>query len=126
MTAITAPKVRAKLLDRELRTRPEGAPRFRIGAPSVATSAGAKTMLWIVWALLLVSHGALSRWAQTADSYAKVSVLGDVMLMAVALITLDQLQGLGFAEVLRVGVFFTAFGWAGRQLMGSVLESSMT
>jgi hypothetical protein len=83
-------------------------------------------MLWIVWALLLVSHGAVSRWAQTADSYAKVSVLGDVMLMAVALITLEQLQGLGLAEVLRVGVFFTAFGWAGRQLMGSVLRSSVT
>jgi hypothetical protein len=83
-------------------------------------------MIWIVWALLLVSHGALSRWAQTADTYAKVSVLGDVLLIAVALITVDQLQGLGFAEVLRIGVFFTAFGWAGRQLMGSVLKSSMT
>jgi hypothetical protein len=83
-------------------------------------------MIWIVWALLLVSHGALSRWAQTADSYAKVSVLGDVLLIAVALITVDQLQGLGFAEVLRIGVFFTAFGWVGRQLMGSVLKSSMT
>jgi hypothetical protein len=83
-------------------------------------------MLWIVWALLLVSHGALSRWAQTADNYAKVSMLGDVMLLAVALITLDQLQGLGFGDVLRVGLFFTAFGWAGRQLMGSVLKSSMT
>jgi hypothetical protein len=83
-------------------------------------------MIWIVWALLLVSHGALSRWAQTADSYAKVSVLGDVVLIAVALITVDQLQGLGFAEVLRIGVFFTAFGWAGRQFMGSVLKSSMT
>ena len=83
-------------------------------------------MVWIVWALLLVSHGALSRWAQTADSYAKVSVLGDVLLIAVALITVDQLQGLGFAEVLRIGVFFIAFGWAGRQLMGSVLKSSMT
>jgi len=83
-------------------------------------------MIWIVWALLLVSHGALSRWAQTADSYAKVSVLGDVLLIAVALITVDQLQGLGFAEILRIGVFFTAFGWAGRQLMGSVLKSSMT
>jgi hypothetical protein len=78
-------------------------------------------MIWIVWALLLLSHGALSRWAQTADSFAKVSVLGDVMLIAVALITVDQLQGLGVAEVLRVGMFFTAFGWAGRQLMGSVL-----
>jgi hypothetical protein len=84
--------------------------------------AGAKTMIWIVWALLLVSHGALSRWAQTSDSYAKVSVLGDVMLIAVALITVDQLQGLGLPEVLRVGLFFTAFGWTGRQLMGSVLK----
>jgi hypothetical protein len=79
-------------------------------------------MIWMVWALLLVSHGALSRWAQTAASYAKVSVLGDVMLIAVALITLDQLQGLGFPEIVRVGAFFTAFGWAGRQLMGSVLK----
>jgi hypothetical protein len=79
-------------------------------------------MIWIVWALLLVSHGALSRWAQTSDSYAKMSVLGDVVLIAVALITLDQLQGLGLTEVLRVGLFFTAFGWAGRQLMGSVLK----
>jgi hypothetical protein len=80
-------------------------------------------MIWIVWALLLISHGALSRWAQTAASYAKVSVLGDVLLIAVALITVDQLQGLGSAEVLRVGVFFTAFGWTGRQLMGSVLST---
>jgi hypothetical protein len=81
-------------------------------------------MIWIVWALLLVAHGALSRWAQTADSYAKVSVLGDVLLIAVALITIDQLQGLGLAEILRVGVFFTAFGWVGRRLMGSVLGSA--
>jgi hypothetical protein len=79
-------------------------------------------MIWIVWALLLVSHGALSRWAQNADSYAKASVLGDVMLIAVALITVDQLQGLGLPDVLRVGLFFTAFGWAGRQLMGSLLK----
>jgi hypothetical protein len=80
-------------------------------------------MMWIIWALLLLAHGAFSRWAKTADSYAKVSVLGDVMLIAVALITVDQLQGLGLPEVLRVGVFFTAFGWAGSQLMGSVLKS---
>jgi hypothetical protein len=79
-------------------------------------------MIWIIWALLLVSHGAVSRWAQTSDSYAKVSVLGDVLLMAVALITVDQLQGLGLPDVLRVGIFFTAFGWAGRQLMGSLLK----
>src|SRR3984957_7240217 len=113
-----------------MRSRTAYTPRrhrsFKNRAPCGHHCAGAKTMLWIVWALLLVSHGALSRWAQTAYSYAKVSVLGDVMLMAVALITLDQLQGLGFAEVLRLGVFFTAFGWAGRQLMGSVLRSSVT
>jgi hypothetical protein len=126
VTAITDSKVWAKLLDRELRTRLGARLVSKYGFLRSQLSLALKTMIWIVWALLLVSHGALSRWAQTADSYAKVSVLGDVMLMAVALITLDQLQGLGLAEVLRVGVFFTAFGWAGRQLMGSVLESSMT
>ena len=81
-------------------------------------------MIWILWALLLISHGALARWAQTAASYAKASVLCDVLLIAVALITVDQLQGLGVAEILRVGVFFTAFGWSGRQLMGSLLRRS--
>jgi len=80
-------------------------------------------MIWILWALLLIAHGAISRWAQTTRSYAKASVLGDVLLIAVALITIDQLQGLGIEEILRVGLFFTAFGWAGRQLMGSVLKS---
>ena len=80
-------------------------------------------MIWILWALMLIAHGAISRWAQTAHSYAKASVLGDVLLIAVALITIDQLQGLSIEEILRVGLFFTAFGWAGRQLMGSVLKS---
>jgi hypothetical protein len=80
-------------------------------------------MIWILWALMLIAHGAISRWAQTARSYAKASVLGDVLLIAVALITIDELQGLGIEEILRVGLFFTAFGWAGRQLMGSVLKS---
>jgi hypothetical protein len=32
------------------------------------------------------------------------------------------LQGLGFLDVLRVGIFFVAFGAAGRQLMHSVLS----
>ena len=80
-------------------------------------------MIWILWALMLIAHGAISRWAQAARSYAKASMLGDVLLIAVALITIDQLQGLGIEEILRVGLFFTAFGWAGRQLMGSVLKS---
>jgi hypothetical protein len=80
-------------------------------------------MIWILWALLLIAHGAVSRWAQTARSYVKVAVLGDVLLIAVALITIDQLQGLSTEEIVRIGLFFTAFGWAGRQLMGSVLKS---
>jgi hypothetical protein len=80
-------------------------------------------MIWILWALLLIAHGAVSRWAQTARSYANASVLGDVLLIAVGLITVDQLQGLGIVEILRVGVFFTAFGWVGRQLMGSLLRT---
>jgi hypothetical protein len=80
-------------------------------------------MIWILWALLLIAHGAISRWAPTARSYAKAAVLGDMLLIAVALITIDQLQGLSIEEIVRIGVFFTAFGWAGRQLMGSVLKS---
>lgn len=80
-------------------------------------------MIWILWALLLIAHGAVSRWAPTARSYPKVAVLGDILLIAVALITIDQLQGLSLEEIVRIGVFFTAFGWAGRQLMGSMLKS---
>jgi hypothetical protein len=82
------------------------------------------SMIWIVWALLLIAHGAVSRWAKTSQSYAQVSVVGDLLLIAVALITMDQLQGLGLEDVVRVGLFFTAFGWAGRQLMGSLLKTS--
>lgn len=54
--------------------------------------------------------------------YAKVAVVGDVVLIALALITIDELQGLNFADFVRVGLFFTAFGWSGRQLMGSLLR----
>ena len=79
-------------------------------------------MMWILWALMLICHGALTRWAKTARSYANVSVLGDVLLIAIALVTIDQLQGLGILDLLRVGIFFTAFGYAGRQLMGSLLR----
>lgn len=80
-------------------------------------------MIWILWALMLIAHGAISRWAPTSRRYAKAAVLGDVLLIGVALITIDQLQGLSIEEIVRVGLFFTAFGWAGRQLMGSVLKS---
>lgn len=79
-------------------------------------------MIWILWALLLIGHGAFVRWAETARSYAKVAVIGDLVLIAIALVTIDQLQGMGPVDVLRVGLFFVAFGTAGRQLMGSALR----
>ena len=72
--------------------------------------------------MLLLTHGAFSRWVETMRHYAKVAVIGDVLLIAVALITIDELQGLSFADIVRTGVFFTAFGWCGRQLMGSLLK----
>ncbi len=78
-------------------------------------------MTWILWAVLLITHGALSRWAKASRFYAPASVIADGMLIAIALVTVDQLQGLGFLDVLRIGVFFIAFGTAGRQLMQSVL-----
>jgi hypothetical protein len=78
-------------------------------------------MTWTFWAVLLITHGALSRWAKGSRFYATASVVADGILMAIGLITLDLLQGLGFLDVLRIGVFFVAFGTAGRQLMHSVL-----
>ena len=80
------------------------------------------SVIWTLWALLLLSHGAFSRWLETVENRAKVAVVGDVVLIAVALMTIDQLQGLSLADFVRVGIFFTAFGWAGRQLMGSLLR----
>jgi hypothetical protein len=79
-------------------------------------------VIWTLWALLLITHGAYSRWVETMENRAKVAVVGDVVLIAVALITIDQLQGLNFSQLVWIGLFFTAFGWAGRQLMGSVLK----
>jgi hypothetical protein len=81
-------------------------------------------MTWIFWAALLLTHGALSRWAKGSHFFAPVSIVTDGILIAIGLITIDQLQGLGIADVLRVGVFFIAFGTAGRQLMHSVLSRS--
>jgi hypothetical protein len=78
-------------------------------------------MTWIFWAVLLITHGALSRWAKGSRFYAPASVVADGMLIAIALITVDQLQGLGLLDVLRIGLFFIAFGTAGRQLMHSLL-----
>jgi hypothetical protein len=79
-------------------------------------------MTWILWATLLITHGALARWAKGSRFYAPASVIADGVLIAIALITIDQLQGSSVWEVLRVGVFFVAFGTAGRQLMDSVLN----
>jgi hypothetical protein len=90
-------------------------------------------MTWIFWAVLLLSHGALSRWAgglryrtKTSRLFAPAAIVADGILIAIALITVDQLQGLGLLDVLRVGIFFIAFGAAGRQLMNSVLSRSRT
>lgn len=79
-------------------------------------------MIWALWAVLLITHGAFSRWVETVENRAKVAVFGDVVLIAVASITLDQLQELNVADFVRVGIFFTAFGWSGRQLMGSLMR----
>jgi len=79
-------------------------------------------MTWILWAVLLLTHGALCRWAQGSHFYAPASIVADGILIAIGLITLEQLQDLPLADVLRVGVFFIAFGTAGRQLMNSVLR----
>jgi hypothetical protein len=79
-------------------------------------------MTWIFWAVLLITHGALSRWAKASRFYAPASVIADGMLIAIALITVDQLQGLAIPDMLRIGAFFIAFGTAGRQLMHSLLN----
>ena len=78
-------------------------------------------MIWIVWAFLLVSHGAISRFAQTSRHLPLMAFCGDVLLVGIALITLAQLQGMSVADTLRIGVFFAAFGTSGRQLMHHVL-----
>jgi hypothetical protein len=78
-------------------------------------------MTWILWAALLLTHGALSRWAKASRFYAPASIIADGILIAIALITVEQLQGLGIPDILRIGAFFIAFGTAGRQLMHSLL-----
>jgi hypothetical protein len=81
-------------------------------------------MIWILWAFMLLTHGALARWAKTARNYAKISVVTDVLIIAIGLMTVDQMQGMGIAEIARIGLFFVAFGAAGRQLMSTVLKRS--
>jgi hypothetical protein len=79
-------------------------------------------MFWMIWALLLVTHGALSRWVQSKAAQPLVATCSDVLLMAIGLLTIDQLQGLGALSIARVGLFFVAFGYAGRQLIGCYLK----
>jgi len=83
-------------------------------------------MTWFVWALMLITHGAVSRWAQSERAYALVSVLADCLLIAIAAITVEQLQELRALEVLRIGLFFIAFGTAGRQLASALLMAPGT
>jgi hypothetical protein len=78
-------------------------------------------MIWILWAVLLLAHGALARWAKGSRFFAPVSVVADGIMIAVALITVDQLQDMNVLDTLRIGLFFVAFGTAGRQLMNSLL-----
>jgi len=80
------------------------------------------TATWTLWAVLLIAHGAFTRWARTAARYATVSIFGDALLIAIALITLDQLQQADSTDFVRIGLFFVAFGFLGRQMMGSLLK----
>ena len=75
---------------------------------------------------MLVAHGAYSRWARTTRRYASLAVIADALLIVIALVTIDQIQDLRGLDTLRIGVFFIAFGVAGRELMGGVLRQLAT
>ncbi len=77
--------------------------------------------MWTLWALLLIVHGALSRWVQAAPSRPVAATSSDVLLITIGVLTVNQLEGLTILDALRVGLFFVAFGFSGRQLMGSLL-----
>ncbi len=79
-------------------------------------------MVWTVWAFMLVAHGAYARWAKTTRRYAALAIIADVLLIVIAVLTIDQIQDLRGIEWLRIGTFFVAFGVAGRQLMSGVLR----
>lgn len=79
-------------------------------------------MIWTLWAFMLLAHGAYVRWAQTTRRYAALAVIADALLIVIALVTMDQIQDLRVADWLRIGVFFVAFGVAGRKLMNGVLR----
>ncbi len=81
-------------------------------------------MFWIIWALLLIGHGALSRWVQLAPRYPLTATFSDVLLIAIGVLTVSQIQELTVPDILRVGVFFVAFGCSGRQFTNAVLSRS--
>jgi hypothetical protein len=81
-------------------------------------------MIWTLIALLLVTHGALRRWLQGGPARPGMATAGDVLLITIGLLTVDQLQGLGALEILRVGVFFVLFGYAGRRLVSTLLAKA--
>ena len=79
-------------------------------------------MFWTIWALLLIGHGALSRWVQVTPRHPLTATLSDVLLIAIGVLTVSQLQELTTPDILRVGVFFVAFGCSGRRLTNTVLS----
>jgi hypothetical protein len=79
-------------------------------------------MIWTIWAIMLVAHGAYARWAKTTRRYAALAVIADALLIVIALVTIDQIQELSGPDWLRIGIFFVAFGVAGRQLMNGILR----
>lgn len=81
-------------------------------------------MNWTIWALLLIAHGAFTRWVQAMPRHPLVTTANDVLLIAIGLLTVSQLQGLAGPDILRVGIFFVAFGYSGRRLTSTLLARS--
>ena len=71
---------------------------------------------------MLVIHGAYARWARATRRYAAFAAVADALLVVIALVTIAQIQDLRGADLARIGVFFVAFGVAGRELMNGVLR----
>jgi hypothetical protein len=80
-------------------------------------------MIWTVWALMLVAHGAYARWARTMSRHAAFAAVADGLLVVIAIVTIAQIQDMRGTDLLRIGVFFVAFGVAGREFMKGVLRS---
>lgn len=81
-------------------------------------------MFWSFWALLLIGHGALSRWVEVTPRRPLTATVSDVLLLAIGVLTVSQLQELPAPDILRLGLFFVAFGCSGRRLTNAVLSRS--